>query len=92
MTQQFNICSIHQTVEIFPHIWVRDREQVYLSSYAVKEAACPACERAVKQSFDALWGKRYPPSRTHSLIGAFPKAPFLFSPLIPYPKYLQWIV
>ena len=61
MKQTFNICSIHQTVEIFPHIWVQDREQVYLSSYAVKETACPVCERAVKQSFDALWEKRYPP-------------------------------
>ena len=61
MTQQFNICSIHQTVEIFPHIWVRDKEQVYLSSYAVKEAACPLCLKAVKASFVTLWERYYPP-------------------------------
>ena len=70
MQDAFNTCSVHRLVQIFPHIWVSDMEQVYLSSYATKKAACPLCEKQVKESFNTLWEKTYPPSAHPHVLSA----------------------
>jgi hypothetical protein len=66
MPQSFNVCSIHNCVEVFSGIWVKDSVRMYESSYAVQEKACPICEHQVYASFTQLWEQKYEASsRSH---------------------------
>jgi hypothetical protein len=60
-TQTVRRCSLHQTIEVLPDVWMRDTFVSWLRNQhaRIEEAACPTCLQAARdalqQQFPALY-------------------------------------